>query len=320
MKICLIDADSVIPNLALMRLSAYFKTQNHDVTLVKANLPYYPNLKKINFYAPPDFDKYYCSCVFSGHLKYIHGKNIIFGGTGFDLKTELPQEVESTEPDYSIYPENNTSYGFISRGCIRNCKFCVVPTKEGRIHQVSTVANIVRHKKVKFLDNNILALPEHKEILSELVALKIKCQFNQGLDIRLLDPENSKLLSKLKYSRDYVFAFDSYSYLPIIQDKIKLLDWRRPWELKFFVFCHPSMEISDIVKRVEWLKNKKCLPYIMRHLDCWESKYKNFYIDIASYCNQVHVFKSMTFTQFLFKRHVKIKRIIHSSNLYRDNM
>jgi len=320
MKILLIDADSTIPNLALMQLSAWRKQQGDSVVLLKANLPYYPNRKKKNFFAPSGFDRTYCSVVFDGNAQYIKGDNIIFGGTGFDLTTVLPKEASSCEPDYSIYPDNDTSYGFISRGCIRKCYFCVVPKKEGWIRQVSNVDDIVKHKKVKFLDNNFLALPNHKKILTELIDKNIRCQFNQGLDIRLVDNENSHLLSRLNYLGEYIFAFDDYSYLPIIKKKLDLMDWRKPFNFKFFVYCHPDMDVSNICKRIEWLKHKKILPYLMRHISCWDSSLNKFYIDLAAYSNQPNCFKKMSFRQFLEKRHINKNRILDSKNLYYKNI
>lgn len=256
MKILLIDADSKIPNISLMKLSTYHKNKGDDVELKCLNLPYYPNRKKEKFYVLQQYDKIYCSVVFEGNLEYVIGKNIVFGGTGVDLTTVLPNEIEQLDCDYSIYPDNDTSYGFLSRGCIRNCSFCKVPQKEGYIHQVNNITDIVRHKRTKFLDNNILALSNHKEILQQLIDLKIKCQFNQGLDIRLIDEENSRLLSQLNYWGGYSFAFDNIRYKEKIKEKLKLLSWRKPFQLRFFVYVHPDMTISETVERIEWLRKK----------------------------------------------------------------
>jgi hypothetical protein len=318
-KILLVDADSVIPNLALMKLSAYHKLVGNSVELLRLGIPYYPNRKKIIHNIPSGYDVIYCSVVFEGVKEYVKGEGIIFGGTGHSLSIELPEYIEQLQPDYSIYPDNDTSYGFISRGCIRNCYFCKVPEKEGYIRQVNTVDNIVRHKKVKFLDNNILALPNHKEILRELIDKNIKCQFNQGLDIRLVDEENSVLLSNLRYIGEYIFAFDDWAYLKQMERKLPLLSWRRPWQLKFFVYCNPNMELDNITNRVEYLKDRECLPYLMRDITCWESENRHFYTDIAAWCNQPHLFKNMTFPEFLRKRHTtknSKKRIASSEALY----
>lgn len=319
MKVLLIDADSTIPNIALMKLSAMHKSLGDDVELVKAYLPYYPNKKKIPFIAK-GADKTYCSVIFEGNADYIIGKNIIFGGTGFDLTTTLPVHAEEVNPDYSIYPDNDISYGFITRGCIRNCSFCKVPKKEGYIHKVSNVESIVQHKKVKFLDNNILALPEHKEILGEIIQKNIKCQFNQGLDIRLLDSENSVLLSKMNYFGEYIFAFDNWKYKVLIEEKMVFLSWAKPYQLKFFVYVHPDMPLGETVKRIVWLKEKKCLPYIMRDISCWQSENSDFFVDLCAYCNQVHIFKKMKFAEFLEKRHKNKSRIAKSKRLWNENL
>lgn len=319
MKVLLIDADSTIPNIALMKLSAWHKSLGDEVELVRANLPYYPNKKKAPFTAG-SADKTYCSVIFEGNADYIIGNNIIFGGTGFDLSTKLPDVVEEFDSDYSIYPDNNISYGFITRGCIRNCSFCKVPKKEGYIHKVADVDDIVRHKKVKFLDNNILSLPEHKEILAEIVQKKIKCQFNQGLDIRLLDSENSILLSKINYLDEYIFAFDNWKHKTVIEKKMAFISWRKPYRVKFFVYIHPEMPLAETVKRIVWLKENQCLPYIMRDISCWQSENSDFFVDLAAYCNQVNLFRKMEFAVFLEKRHKNKERIEKSKRLWNENL
>jgi hypothetical protein len=307
MNICLIDADSVIPNIPLMKLSTYYKAKGDKVTLVRANLPYYPNRKKIIYREIMGSDLTYASVVFSGNKDYIKGKNIIFGGTGVDLTTLLPDEIDECELDYSIYPDNDTSYGFISRGCIRNCSFCVVRKKEGMIHQVANIEDIVRHKKVKFLDNNIMALPNHKEIFQELASKRIKCRFTAGLDIRLIDKENAELLHKLNYIDDYVFAFDSISIMKTIEKKIQLITWRKDWDLKFCVYIHPDMKLSETIKRIEWLKQRKCLSFAMRDITCWSSRYRDFYTDITSFCNRPVIYKNLDFVDFMNGIHIEPK-------------
>ena len=76
------------------------------------------------------------------------------------------------------------------------------------------------------------------------------------------------------------------------------------------------MNLKETIERIEWLKNNKCLPYIMRDISCWGSKYNHFYVDIAAYCNQPNLFKKLTFEEFLNKRHTNLERINRSYNLY----
>lgn len=322
MKVLVVDADSKIPNIALMKLAFYHKNQGHDVDILRLRIPYYPGRKKHICRIPSwRYDKTYCSVLFSSSLDWIDGKNIEFGGTGFDLHKNLPIEIENSLLDYSIYPNNEISYGFISRGCIRNCSFCVVPEKEGSIRQVNLIENIIQHKAVRFLDNNFLALSNHKDLLQILIEKNIKCCFYQGLDIRLVTESNSKLLANLNYFGEYVFAFDQWDYLPFVERGLENLDWRKDWQLKFFVYADAQTPVSFIIKRLIYLKEKKCLPYLMRDLNCWDSKNYQFYIDLARWVNQPNLFKKMTFKEFLQKSYISKKekdknRIRLHLNLY----
>lgn len=317
MKVLLIDADSTIPNLALMKLSSHHKRVGDKVDMVQVHLPYYPSRKKFDYFVPDGYDKVYCSVVFQGNKEHIIGRNIEFGGTGVSLEKKLSDEVERMDCDYTLYPDNDTSYGFITRGCIRNCYFCFVPKKEGMIHKVNNINDIIRHKKVKFMDNNILAYEKHKGILQELVDKQTRCQFNQGLDIRLVDKENSELLSKMNYLGEYIFAFDDWAYVKLIEKKLPLLGWRKDYQFKFFVYVNPEMDFSNFMNRLNWMREHKCLPYFMRDIACWASDNSNFYTDLASYCNQPSFWKKMPFEEFLNKRYKNKERIKQSWGLYK---
>ena len=115
MRIGLIDVDGHnFPNLALMKISAWHKKQGDNVEWGIPMLEY---------------DKVYLAKVFTDSDDFntvIHANEIIKGGTGYDLKNELPAEIESIYPDYSLYNITDTAYGFLTRGCPRNCPFCMV--------------------------------------------------------------------------------------------------------------------------------------------------------------------------------------------------
>ena len=89
MKIGLYNVDSQIPNLALMKLSAYHKAEGDTVE-------WYIPLEK--------YDKIYASKVFTDST-YEPAENMVIGGTGYDMKIKLPDEIENTKLDYSIYPD-----------------------------------------------------------------------------------------------------------------------------------------------------------------------------------------------------------------------
>ncbi len=314
-KILLVDVDSTIPNIALMKLSSWYKQQQHShVDFLKLNIPIYKSKTYRVDVDLAEYDVVYVSTIFKGTLQHITFKNtdgvlLDIGGTGSDdITKKLPTEIENCPPDYSIYPDSDTSYDFFSRGCIRDCEFCLVRKKEGVLHQVSTLSEILArspHKKIKFLDNNFLALPNHLEILQELITLKVKCQFNQGLDIRLISDANVSLISKLNYIGEYIFAFDNLNLKPIVEEKLKILKKYIPkdWKLKFFIYCHPDMDIvNDVYYRILWCKENGVLPYFMRHQDCWESENRTTYNDFSAWCNQPGIFKTHTYEQFCVKR------------------
>ena len=85
-KIGLIDVDSSIPNIPLMKLSTFYKEKGDDVKLIKLNIPYYPNRKKKITKIPNEFDKLFASVIFKGNEIYVEGREIEFGGTGYSLK------------------------------------------------------------------------------------------------------------------------------------------------------------------------------------------------------------------------------------------
>ena len=80
------------------------------------------------------------------------------------------------------------------------------------------------------------------------------------------------------------------------------------------------MPLAETIKRIVWLKENQCLPYIMRDISCWQSENSDFFVDLAAYCNQVHLFKKMEFTVFLEKRHKNKERIEKSKRLWNENL
>lgn len=316
-KVLLVDVDSTIPNIALMKVSSYHKHLGDDVTLIKCGINLYRrDNSRDQIVDANGYDKVYASAIFSNtieRVKIINAMNIDIGGSGVSLSKTLPDEINCCDPDYSIYPDNDTSYGFLSRGCIRNCSFCIVREKEGLLKQVAIPSDIIRHKKVKFLDNNFLALKNHKELLKELIELHgVKIQFNQGLDIRLVDDENARLLSQLNYLGEYIFAFDDLSLLPVIETKMSILKKyiARDWGIKLFIYCHPRMNIpNDVFKRIMWCRKHKVLPYFMRDIECWASDNRRTYNDFSAWCNQPGIFKTHTYKRFCEKRRPQKNRI-----------
>jgi hypothetical protein len=214
LKILLVDLGGKMPNLALMKLSAWHKARGDEVRLVR-NPPAVP----IEFWWA---DRAYVSCVFTSYAPLARRmaahnppKEVVLGGYGLG-PSSLPAEVEHTMPDYDLYG-CDFSMGFTSRGCVRRCPWCVVPEMEGPIRDHAPITEFLHpsHDKVILLDNNFLASPRWRQNLQFLIDHGIKVNFNQGLDIRLVDEEVAGTLADCRYydwkfqKRRLHFAFDT---------------------------------------------------------------------------------------------------------------
>ena len=166
MRIGLIDVDGHNwPSLPLMKISAYHKAKGDKVEL------WFP----MNHY-----DKVYMSKVFPGSAdvdSVIYAGEIERGGTGYfypDGGPPLPEEIEHIFPDYGLYPEATAgrAYGFLTRGCPRQCRFCIVGKKEGTTsRQIADLSEFWNgQREIKLLDPNILACKDRERLLQELAA------------------------------------------------------------------------------------------------------------------------------------------------------
>jgi len=199
-KVLLIDFDSKIPNLALLKLSAFHKSRGDSVFLNNGC---------------GDPDKVYVSCIYSQNGPQVRGlttmyPNIEIGGSGISLETKLPDAIEHLCPDYDLY-DMDYSMGFTSRGCVRKCPFCIVHRKEKWNPNHADLDEFLRHDKLVLLDNNLTASPRFKQIVSDLTDRGIRTNFNQGMDIRLIDEEKAGLLADVK-ARDFEFRDRSYYF------------------------------------------------------------------------------------------------------------
>lgn len=307
MRILLINVDNRW-NLAIRRMMNYYTIKGHSVEMRDLKLSGYPHKRHIKVDAS-GFDKVYVSNIFEQNayrVEVIGCTEVEYGGIGSrDPDKKLPEEIEATPPFY--YPDEKTTYGFITRGCIRKCWFCKVPKHEGKLKAYNAVESIVRGipgEIVKFMDNNILAYPHHMDVFRWLIEKGTRCEFNQGLDFRLVNDENLAALAQLNYEGEYIFAFDDPKYQPILDRKIKQIKQYipKPWKLKFYIYYHPDMDLPQLIERAEWCRKNESLPYIMRDAACWGHNGEKFFIDYAAYCNQPSFFKNLTFPEFLAKR------------------
>ena len=283
MKIGLIDVDSHnFPNLCLMKLSAYHKAAGD----------------KVEWWKPKGrYDVVYKSRVFTDTyskdtITVKNADKVILGGTGYGIKENLPPEVEHIYPDYYLYPLFlGTAYGFLSRGCPRNCGFCIVSDKEGRKSvKHADLSEFWRGQdEINLMDANLLACPDHERLIEQPAESRAYVNFSQGLDIQLITPDNVALLNRVK-TKAVHFAWDNpnedltghfarYLELTAIKNSRKrrvyvLTNYGSTHEQDLYrIYTLRDMGFDPYVTIYE----RPTAPQITRHLQRWVNNKRIFY-------------------------------------------
>lgn len=252
MRIAVHDADmehlntkrrqKTFPNYALMKISAYHKALGDTV----------------EWWLPNDvYDRVYSSKVFSftPENQYLPA-DTIKGGTGYGLFSELPPEIDTMFPDYSLYPSCDYAVGYLTRGCPNHCRWCVVPRKEGAIKPYRTWQQVVRPDtdKLVLMDNNILACEYGIKQLESLINSGYKIDLNQGMDARLVTDDIAQILSKLKWIKYLRFSCDTTAQIEYIQKTAEMLGKRGIKPYRLFIYLLVTEDLDNAEYRVEQLK------------------------------------------------------------------
>ncbi len=257
------------PSLPLMKLSAYHKAMGDEVEM------YMP----INQY-----DLVYASKVFSftddiDTNSVIQADEVRRGGTGYCINVKngrevfdnsknssLPREIEHIYPDYALYPQYKYAVGFLTRGCPRNCGFCVVGEKEGLCSKQDADLNEFwrGQKEIKLLDPNILACENNESLLKQLAESKARVDFTQGIDIRLTNPDNIELLNKIKVTMLH-FAWDNpkqdlTKYFRRFSEHTKIKSDRNK---VVYVLTNYNSTLEEDLYRIYKLRELGYSPYVM---------------------------------------------------------
>lgn len=279
MKVLLIDHDGKIPNLALMKLSTWHKSKGDEVYLSSCDNP----------------DKVYISNLFTWNRPEVKKLLQIYpdadvGGTGWDIHKELSAEIEACKPDYDLYKVKdilprikggiatkaskirkaeeivNAGIGFTSRGCVRNCGFCFVPPKEGRLHQVAEIGDLLnpRSNVLILLDNNLTADPDCIDKLHEIRDRGIVVDITQGIDVRLITPEIAQALSEVKHLRSIHYAWDLMEFERQVIDGIKILSSQvKLWKHLCMMLTGYNTTFEEDMYRFRRLEEIGVKPYVM---------------------------------------------------------
>lgn len=275
MRIGLIDVDGHnYPNLPLMKISAWHKAQGDHV----------------EWYEPMfsgHCDTVYMSKVFSftpDYEYFIDADRIIKGGSGYCIELidgkevyyaerdmALPDQIEHIYPDYELYLEHtkDTAYGFLTRGCPRGCDFCHVKCKEGAAsRKVADLSEFWRgQKNIVLCDPNILACPQHMQLLQQLIDSNARVEFNQGLDIRLVNEKNLELLRQIRIEKPH-FAYDRFEDKAIIEPKMRMVRKITGWSRNnvrptVFILVNYNTTLQQDIDRIQFCRGLEWTPYPM---------------------------------------------------------
>jgi hypothetical protein len=213
-KVRITQLDGKLPNLALMRISAFHKKHGDEV-----HFSYSPHAHPDE----PQYDRVYGSCIFKFNLervrifKAFYPAGIVGGSAVEDYTlTQIGKSKQVTvedvlgdpalEMDYSLYPEFKASIGFTQRGCRLKCGFCGVPGKEGDNRSVASIMNVWRGpgfpKKLHLLDNDFFGQPNWRGVVEEIRNGGFRVCFNQGINVRFIADESAEALASIEYRDD----------------------------------------------------------------------------------------------------------------------
>ena len=293
MKIGLIDVDGHnFPNLALMKIAGWHKSKGDDVDWA-FHFDHYDRIYKAKVFTfTPDEET------------AIDADDIIKGGTGYDIASRLPEEIDAwTKPDYSIY-DFPFSIQFYSRGCIRHCPFCLVHDKEGDIQPVTPMNLNPVGKWIEILDNNFFANPEWRDAIKHLKKQNQPVNFH-GVDIRIMDTEQAEAVKGLRLKRNIHIAWD----IPQIDltDKLKEITKIIPaYKLSCYVLVGFNSTPEQDLHRVRTLKSLGITPFVQPFRD-YENKTQpsQYSKDFARWANRVWSLKSCDFLDYMPRKNFR---------------
>lgn len=298
MKVLLVEPAyySRFPPLGLLKLASYHRSRGNQVKLVRGaeeDLSFNPDLIEITSLFTYAWKPVHEAIEFY-HAKYC-GARMRIGGIYASL---MPQRIKSFFPFIEVHIglfKNADSYIpaydilddvekwrkwdstilFTSRGCIRNCPFCVVPKLEGKIHAV--VEDLKRyiypiHKRIILWDNNFFASPNWRKILQALRDIGLPVDFNQGIDSRLIDNEKARMIADLR-TPIIRTAFDNINEKRSIVNAVESLSQSGIRKRKIFIYSlynfygkkYGGDEPSTFFERIKLIADLGCVSYPMKY-------------------------------------------------------
>ena len=138
----------------------------------------------------------------------------------------------------------------------------------GCSYKVADLSEFWRDQKnIVLCDPNILACKDHMELLQQLVDSKAKVEFNQGLDIRLVNERNLELLRQIRIDKPH-FAYDRYEDKEIIEPKMRMVREITGWNRSnarpaVFILTNFNTTLDQDIERIQFCRSLEWSPYPM---------------------------------------------------------
>jgi len=280
-NVALYNIEPKIHNTALMQVSQFHKQHNNQVE-------WYFDLKRYSY------DLIYCSSLFDFTDKQLVPSEAIKGGSGYDICSKLPKEIDICDLDYSIYPECKVSYIWFSKGCIRNCPFCIVNKKEGYISEVEPKNLNPNGEYIDIMDNNFFANPNWRNAEKYLDKWNQSILFSSGIDARIFEADHANFLNKyvLKRQSSIHTAWDNpkIDLLPRFKEMVKYV---KKYQIMAYVLIGYWSSPEEDMMRVMKLNELGIAPYVMPF-----NKKDPYQRNFTRWVNHKAIFKSIKWEEY----------------------
>jgi hypothetical protein len=335
--------------IGLLKIAAYLRAQGTDVKLVRGTPGDPSKALEIEAFAPDQIwvtslFTYWAECV-RKTVRYYRNLSprswIVVGGIYASLfpKDQVKEYVGCDEVRQGTLPEAEEFFpaydlvdaanGFhldyqivhASRGCSRRCDFCGTWRIEPDFAPRSSIADMIRYKKIVFYDNNLLMNPFIENILRELAELKRAhriwwCESQSGLDGRILlnKPHLAEMIKSAGFRYPRIAWDGQCDEYPQVQRQLELLEsvGYPPKDTSVFMIYNWNIPFSEMErKRIAcWRWKVQIADCRYRPLDCLIDHYCPN--RVGQTCADYHIHKAAGWTDALvkqFRRNVREQNI-----------
>jgi len=276
MRVAIVNSSPNVYNLAVHRIANYHIQRGDTVNIVEGYGLLLPDIWNA--------DKCYFSCIFTWDLPNLvnpvrlllkRGIEVEIGGPAATAMSQYIVEQTGITPYTGLdprfeYVDGKFKTAFTSRGCPRNCSFCIVTRLEGKKLIEYDDFPIPTGDNPWICDNNILMTSwPHQEMVVEKVKHLRNLDFNSGFDDRvwIKDPEKYWNLYHQLHLTCWRFAYDSPEQRQVIKDMAEFMHSKGVSYRSILVYCIigiPGDTFEAARERLQYLIDIGVSPYPQR--------------------------------------------------------